>query len=95
MGLSGVSIWELLIVLLIVVMIFGTKRLGSLGSDLGGAIRGFRKAMEGKDEAAPTPAPAAATPAPQLLADAAHPPEAPHQKTAGEAKVEEPSSDRA
>lgn len=41
----GISIWQLLIVLLIVVMLFGTKRLKSLGSDLGEAISGFRKSM--------------------------------------------------
>ena len=45
MGLGGISLWQLLIVLLIVVLIFGTKRLGSIGSDLGGALKGFRKAM--------------------------------------------------
>jgi sec-independent protein translocase protein TatA len=45
MGLGGISLWQLLIVLLIVVLIFGTKRLGSIGSDLGGAVKGFRKAM--------------------------------------------------
>lgn len=54
MGLGGISIWQLLIVLAIVIMIFGTKRLGSLGSDLGGAIKGFKKAMNdgeaGRDE---------------------------------------------
>ncbi|MCE7903674.1 MAG: twin-arginine translocase TatA/TatE family subunit [Gammaproteobacteria bacterium PRO9] len=37
MGFGGISMWELLIILLIVVMIFGTKRLKSIGSDLGGA----------------------------------------------------------
>lgn len=42
----GISIWQLLIVLLIVVMLFGTKRLKNIGGDLGGAIKGFRKAME-------------------------------------------------
>jgi sec-independent protein translocase protein TatA len=50
MGLGGISIWQLLIVLAIVIMIFGTKRLTSLGSDLGGAIKGFKKAM-GEGEA--------------------------------------------
>ena len=45
MGLGGISIWQLLIVLLIVVLIFGTKRLSSIGSDLGGAVKGFRKSM--------------------------------------------------
>ncbi|WP_421682217.1 twin-arginine translocase TatA/TatE family subunit [Stutzerimonas urumqiensis] len=43
----GISIWQLLIVLLIVVMLFGTTRLRGLGSDLGGAISGFRKSMGG------------------------------------------------
>lgn len=45
MGLGGISLWQLLIILVIVVVIFGTKRLSSLGSDLGGAVKGFRKAM--------------------------------------------------
>ena len=55
MGLGGISIWQLLIVLLIVVLIFGTKRLSSIGSDLGGAVKGFRKSMtdaEKEDEQA-------------------------------------------
>ena len=51
MGLGGISIWQLLIILVIVLLLFGTKRLRSLGSDLGGAIRGFRSAM--KDEHKP------------------------------------------
>ena len=46
MGLGGISIWQLLIVLVIVVLLFGTKRLGSIGTDLGSAIRGFRKSMQ-------------------------------------------------
>ncbi len=46
MGLGGISIWQLAIVLLIVVLIFGTKRLKSIGSDLGSAIKGFKKAMD-------------------------------------------------
>lgn len=51
MGLGGISLWQLLIILLIVVMIFGTKRLRSIGTDLGGAVKGFRKAMdEGESE---------------------------------------------
>jgi sec-independent protein translocase protein TatA len=51
MGLGGISVWQLLIVLLIAVLIFGTKKLRSLGSDLGGAVRGFKKAMnEGEQE---------------------------------------------
>ena len=55
MGLGGISIWQLLIVLAIVVLLFGTKRLRSLGSDLGGAVRGFRKSMqdEGGEDKSP------------------------------------------
>lgn len=52
MGLGGVSIWQLLIILLIVIMIFGTKRLKSLGSDLGGAVKSFRKAMDQDEDKA-------------------------------------------
>lgn len=37
--------WELLIILLIILVIFGSKKLGSIGSDLGNAIKGFRGAM--------------------------------------------------
>lgn len=57
MGFSGISIWQLLIVLLIVVVLFGTKKLKSIGADLGGAVKGFRGAMREGDV---TPAPDAA-----------------------------------
>lgn len=50
MGLGGISIWQLLIILAIVILIFGTKRLKTLGGDLGGALRSFRKAMDTTDE---------------------------------------------
>jgi sec-independent protein translocase protein TatA len=46
MGLGGISIWQLLIVLAIVIMLFGTKRLRTLGSDLGSAVKGFKKSMQ-------------------------------------------------
>jgi len=46
MGLGGISIWQLLILLLVVVLVFGTKRLRNMGGDLGAAIKGFRKGME-------------------------------------------------
>lgn len=45
MGIGGISIWQLLIILLIVMMLFGTKRLRGLGSDLGAAIKGFRSSV--------------------------------------------------
>lgn len=49
--MGSLSIWHWLIVLLIAVLIFGTKRLSSIGTDLGGAVKGFRKAMAEADEA--------------------------------------------
>jgi len=50
MGIGGISVWQLLIVLAIVIMLFGTKRLRTMGSDLGSAVKGFRKSMS--DDAA-------------------------------------------
>jgi sec-independent protein translocase protein TatA len=48
----GPSIWQLLIILAIVLLLFGAKRLKNIGSDLGGAIKGFRQSMkEGENEA--------------------------------------------
>jgi sec-independent protein translocase protein TatA len=41
----GISIWQLLIVLAIVILLFGTKKLKNIGSDLGGAVKGFKKAV--------------------------------------------------
>ncbi|HIB22060.1 MAG TPA: Sec-independent protein translocase subunit TatA, partial [Rhodospirillales bacterium] len=46
MGIGGIGIWQLLIILLIVVMLFGTKKLRNIGSDLGGALKGFKSAMK-------------------------------------------------
>ena len=45
MGIGGISIWQLIILLVIVVLVFGTKRLRNMGGDLGAAIKGFRKGM--------------------------------------------------
>ena len=50
MGFGGISMWQLLIILLIVLLIFGTKRLKSVGGDLGGALKSFRTAMDTNDE---------------------------------------------
>ena len=47
--LGGISIWQLLIILAIVVMLFGTSRLKNIGSDLGTAIKGFKSSI--KDDA--------------------------------------------
>ncbi|CAN5548509.1 Sec-independent protein translocase subunit TatA [soil metagenome] len=44
--MGGFSIWHWLIVLLIVVMVFGTKKLRNMGSDLGGAVKGFKDGMK-------------------------------------------------
>jgi sec-independent protein translocase protein TatA len=52
MGIGGISVWQLLIILAIVVMLFGTKRLRTLGSDLGAAVKGFRSTMTPDDKAA-------------------------------------------
>ena len=43
--MGGIGIWQLLIILVIVILLFGTKRLKGMGSDLGDAIKGFRKAV--------------------------------------------------
>ncbi len=59
--MGSFSIWHWLIVLLVVVVIFGTKKLRNIGSDLGGAVRGFKEGMKGANEDAD----AAAAPAPQ------------------------------
>ena len=61
--MGGFSIWHWLIVLLVVVVIFGTKKLRNIGSDLGGAVRGFKEGMKGADEAASE---SAATPPAQV-----------------------------
>jgi sec-independent protein translocase protein TatA len=52
MGIGGISIWQLLIILAIVIMLFGTKRLRTLGGDLGSAVKGFRKSMTDDDDTA-------------------------------------------
>ncbi|SDH54927.1 sec-independent protein translocase protein TatA [Vibrio xiamenensis] len=43
--MGGISIWQLLIVAVIVVLLFGTKKLRNIGGDLGSAVKGFKKAM--------------------------------------------------
>ena len=48
MGFGGISIWSLLLILAIVVLLFGTKKLRNVGADLGGAIKSFKKSV--KDE---------------------------------------------
>ncbi|MFC3284379.1 Sec-independent protein translocase subunit TatA [Litchfieldella rifensis] len=48
--LGGISIWQLLIVLGIIILIFGTKKLRNVGGDLGGAVKGFKKAMHEEEK---------------------------------------------
>jgi sec-independent protein translocase protein TatA len=50
MGIGGISIWQLLIILVIVVLLFGTKKLRNMGGDLGDAIKSFRKSVRDGDE---------------------------------------------
>ena len=60
--MGSFSIWHWLIVLLIVVMIFGTKKLKNIGSDLGSAVKGFKEGMrDGETPAADQPMPPEAT----------------------------------
>ncbi|CAK0765529.1 Sec-independent protein translocase protein TatA [Gammaproteobacteria bacterium] len=79
MGLSGIGFSELLLLFVIVVLLFGTKKLSTVGSDLGAAIRGFRQAMsEGSQSSgnptAPTEPPASLpNPAPSTQGTGANP----------------------
>jgi len=51
MGVGGISIWSLLLILLIVVLLFGTKKLRNIGGDLGSALKNFKSSMrEGEEE---------------------------------------------
>jgi sec-independent protein translocase protein TatA len=51
--MGGLSIWHWLIVLLVVVLIFGTKKLRNIGQDLGGAVKGFKEGMKTSDSESP------------------------------------------
>lgn len=48
--LGGISIWQLLIVLGIIILVFGTKKLRNVGTDLGGAVKGFKKAIHDEEK---------------------------------------------
>ena len=52
--MGGISIQHWLLVLLVVILIFGTKKLRNIGSDLGSAVKGFKDGMKGNEEAAKT-----------------------------------------
>ena len=51
--MGSFSVWHWLIVLLVVVLIFGTKKLKNIGSDLGGAVKGFKDGVKSGGEAQP------------------------------------------
>lgn len=48
--MGGISIWQLVIIAVIVIVLFGTKKLRGIGGDLGGAVKGFKKAMKEEDK---------------------------------------------
>ncbi|WP_444935943.1 twin-arginine translocase TatA/TatE family subunit [Microbulbifer sp. JMSA004] len=50
MGISGVGIWQVLIVLVLAVLLFGSGKIRRLGEDLGGAISGFRRSLHQNDK---------------------------------------------
>lgn len=49
MGLGGIGVWQILIVLVIVILLFGTSKLKNIGSDLGSALKGFKNSMNDND----------------------------------------------
>jgi sec-independent protein translocase protein TatA len=51
--MGSFSIWHWLIVLVIVMLVFGTKKLGNIGTDLGKAVKGFKDGMKGEEEKEP------------------------------------------
>jgi len=64
--MGGLSIWHWLIVLVVVVLIFGTKKLRNIGQDLGGAVKGFKEGMNTEGDGAAGTTAADATPAQQI-----------------------------
>jgi len=64
--MGSFSIWHWLIVLLVVVLVFGTKKLGNLGKDMGSAIKGFKEGMKTEDDGKPATGAAPGTPSQQI-----------------------------
>ena len=64
--MGSLSIWHWLIVLLVVVLIFGTKKLRNIGQDLGGAVKGFKEGVKGSGDDAEAAKPADAQAAGQI-----------------------------
>ncbi len=71
MGMGGISIWQLLIVLVIVLLLFGTKKLRNLGSDLGGAVKGFRSTIKDSSSAEESSETTESPAGPESLAESA------------------------
>lgn len=61
--MGSFSVWHWLIVLVVVILVFGTKKLGNIGSDVGKAVKGFKDGMKGDEDKPATPA------APSQVAD--------------------------
>jgi len=53
--MGSFSIWHWLIVLLVVVLVFGTKKLGNMGGDIGKAVKGFKDGVKGEEDKSPAP----------------------------------------
>ncbi|NHZ89779.1 Sec-independent protein translocase subunit TatA [Massilia sp. CCM 8733] len=51
--MGGLSVWHWLIVLLVVVLVFGTKKLGNMGGDIGKAVKGFKDGVRGDEDSKP------------------------------------------
>ena len=51
--MGSLSIWHWLIVLVVVMLVFGTKKIGNMGSDLGKAVKGFKDGVKGEEDKAP------------------------------------------
>ena len=71
MGMGRISVWQLLIVLVIVLLLFGTKKLRNLGSDLGGAVKGFRSTMKDSSSAEESSETTESPAGPESLAESA------------------------
>jgi sec-independent protein translocase protein TatA len=84
MGFGGISIWQLLIILVIIVLLFGTKRLRGIGADLGSAIKGFRNSVKDPEENAES--------APPVVQPAAQPQIKAEVKEATPATAEQPKT---
>ena len=70
--MGSFSVWHWLIVLLIVVLIFGTKKLKNIGADLGGAVKGFKDGVRDGSATPPEPTPAPPQQVAQKTADPAN-----------------------